>query len=348
MKHVFTIHSPITFFSAVNIIFQENIPQNEVVLISDGYEVPFEIGFVVTAYQQRDKKFWHKIKNINLVKAYDTYIDVVTKGAEFTAYIDLMHANQRIIVTHKKCIRFNFIEEGTASYVIPDNLDFITKATKQVGFRNLNFKQFSLSLVRVLRGASMRLLSLPFHPQAYSFIENVKFYTYSKHGYPGVLDKNRILLDVEKIDVSFLKKFDISQKFDNSHIWIEETFPKVYGISESNYIKAILKVLENLKKDGIHHIVLKLRPKNTVEKSLLYKVILENQFSIEIIPNHILAEIVFINSKNLRVIGIISSLLFYATIWGHQAMSLYDLLEEKPETSFDKMKFYWDVVYKAT
>ena len=55
MKHIFTIHSPITFFSACAVIFQEKLSHEDVIIINDGYKVPFKIGTIVDSYQQQEK-----------------------------------------------------------------------------------------------------------------------------------------------------------------------------------------------------------------------------------------------------------------------------------------------------
>jgi hypothetical protein len=343
MKHLFTVHSPITFFSACTIIFQEKIPHEKVIIIADGYDVPFEIGDTVKSYQQNEKGAWQKIKNRNIVKAYDNYIEAITNGEDYIAYIDLMHAYQRIIITNSKCISFNFMEEGNASYVIPDNLFFITNGANRLGFRNKNFKDFVLSFLRVIRGVNIRMLSLPFNPQAYGYIDTVKFYTFSKHGFPGVVNDKKIILNPNTIDEILIEKC-YCNTFDNSTIWIEDYFPRVYGISDANHSDAIQEVIDSLKGSGERKIFIKLRPNSDAANSLLVKILLKNEMNIEIIPNNVLAEALFLKSKNLKVIGIVSSLLFYAAIFGHQSFSFYDILKDKPKTPFDKMKFYWDVI----
>lgn len=62
MKHIFTIHSPITFFSACVVIFQENLAHEDVIIINDGYKVPFKIGTIVDSYQQQEKGSGEKLK----------------------------------------------------------------------------------------------------------------------------------------------------------------------------------------------------------------------------------------------------------------------------------------------
>lgn len=348
MKYLFTIHSPITYFSAINIIYQEKIPLSEVIIITDNYKVPIEIGLIVSSYQNLENSIWDKIKKTNIVKEYDNYITKITDGEEFIAYIDLMHAYQRIIITHSRCLSFNFMEEGTASYVIPNNLYLITHGFNNISFRNTNLKQVYHSLIRVLRGTNMRLISLPFQPQAYSFMPNIKYYTFSEFGYPGVISKNKMILDISNIDNSFLNNFTIDLKFDNSFIWVEETFPEYYGVTDQDYYEAIMQVVEFLRKKAISEVFLKLRPNRKIKNSFLYDVLNKSDLIITLIPDHVVLEVIFIKAKNITVIGIVSSLLFYGTIFGQKSYSFYDLLKNKPQNPFDFMKFYWTAVNKIS
>ncbi len=103
VKYIFTVHSPITFFIDYGVIIKENIPQTDVILLAAGYQVPFHIGKVFPAYQDTERGIFRKLLNWNLPKAFDRYIDNATGGRRFTAYIDLMHFYQRMLVTHEKC-----------------------------------------------------------------------------------------------------------------------------------------------------------------------------------------------------------------------------------------------------
>ena len=344
MKHIFTIHSPITFFSACAVIFQEKLAHEDVIIINDGYKVPFKIGTIVDSYQQQEKGIWRKIKNFNLVKAYDQYIKELTHGQQFIAYIDLMHAYQRLLITHPNCVKFNFIEEGTASYVVPDNLLFITNGANQVTFRNKNNKQLAISLFRVMRGVNIRVLSLPFNPQSYAGINEVKFYTFSEHGFPGIEREKKIILNPHEIDPTIWSNSDYYTQIKDEVIWIEESFPRVYKVAEENYETAILKTIAHLKQKGITKILVKLRPKSKASNSYLIDILKKNNIKVEVMPDTIIAEWLFIQAKNLQVIGIVSSLLFYASIFGQQSWSFFEDIKEKPDNPFEKMKFYWDEV----
>ncbi|WP_445715183.1 polysialyltransferase family glycosyltransferase [Flavobacterium sp.] len=346
MKHIFTIHSPITFFSACAVIFQEKLAHEDVIIINDGYKVPFKIGKIAPSYQQQEKGIWKKFKNFNVVKAYDQYINKLANDQQFIAYIDLMHAYQRLLITHPNCIKFNFIEEGTASYAAPNNLFFITNGAHQVTFRNRNIQQFLISLFRVMRGVNIRVLSLPFNPQSYAGIEDVTFYTFSEHAFPGIEKKRKVVLNPYNIDNQLWSNSEYYSQLKDEVIWIEESFPRVYGVSDENYYDAIKNVIAYLKERGKTKVLVKLRPNSNPSTSFLVASLMKNDMGLEIIPDDIIAELLFMNSKRLEVIGVISSLLFYAAIFGQQSWSFFEILKGKPNTPFEKMKFYWDEVKK--
>ena len=54
--YIFTIHSLITFFFLHAVIFQEKLAHEDVIIINDGYKVPFKIGTIVDSYQQKEKE----------------------------------------------------------------------------------------------------------------------------------------------------------------------------------------------------------------------------------------------------------------------------------------------------
>ncbi len=329
------------------IILQEKLHEEDVVIISAGYTPPIIIGNSVSAYQDQETSLWKKIKNYNLAKSLDRYIDGVTNGQEFIAYIELMHAYQRILITHRNCIEFHFMEEGTATYLRPDNLEFITNGAKQVGFRNKDFSDFSISLIRVLRGSNIRLLSLPYHPQAYTYFENIKFFTFSVDGYPGIIDSKRVLLSPEKLDSSKIRELTNSIDINGEHIWIEESYPWVYGVSDINYINGIQSMSHILKKAGVENVYLKLRPSSKTENSLLYRTLMQCGFTVNIIQNEIIVEAIFLYSNNLKVIGLVSSLLYYSTLWNHKALSFLNLIKDRPDTVFDNLDIYWNKVERV-
>ena len=107
-------------------------------------------------------------------------------------------------------------------------------------------------------------------------------------------------------------------------------------------------MVDVLKQKGKTKVLVKLRPKSKASNSFLVDILEKNNIEVEVIPDTIIAEWLFIQANNLQVIGIVSSLLFYASIFGQQSWSFFDTIKEKPNNPFDKMKFYWDAVKKIS
>jgi hypothetical protein len=119
-------------------------------------------------------------------------------------------------------------------------------------------------------------------------------------------------------------------------------------LPEDIYHNALKKAVARLKPqlEG-KKIFVKLRPgENLYTSNFLYQLLVRNNLEVEVLPNNLIIECVFINSKNCLVIGNLSSALFYAAIYGHKAYSVYSLFEKKVSTYFDQMPGYWQMIKK--
>ena len=346
MKHVFTVHSPITFFISFCIFKHLGISEDDAIIIASNYSVPIKFGRTVDSYEGLNTGVFVKFMKHNLPNSYDRYISDITNGHNFIAYVDLMHAYQRVLVTHENCETFHFMEEGTASYVLPDNLLELAHMTKkQTGFRVKGVKDLLFSLRRIMRGHTVSLLSLPYHPQSYKYFPNIKYFTFSRDGYPGVSSDKRVVLTPSLSDDE-LSALTYITNMDDSTIWVEEAYPRDYNVSEDLYVKAIKKTYTLLNENQKERLFIKLRPKQNKEQSVLYRTLKEMDADFRVIPDEAVAEAIFVNSKNLTVIALTSSLLFYAEVFGHTAYSFYDILEGKPQTMYDSLPSFWGKVEK--
>jgi hypothetical protein len=105
-----------------------------------------------------------------------------------------------------------------------------------------------------------------------------------------------------------------------------------------------MKVLEN--DIGERPIYLKLRPNQQEQDSIWIKYLKIHQVNYQILPKKLVLEELFLDSENCKVIGTVSALLFYASIFGHEAFSNYALIPQKPKSVFDYLDFYWEKVIK--
>ena len=68
----------------------------------------------------------------------------------------------------------------------------------------------------------------------------------------------------------------------------------------------------------------------------------ENDIEVEVMQNDMIIEAFFMQSKNCKIIGVLTSVLEYAHVFGHEAYSIYGLFEKQPPTFFDRMTGFWE------
>lgn len=343
MKHIFTVHSPITYFCAANVVIHENLKKEDVIFLYTKFVPPKNIGKVIPSFYEAHNTWFKKIRTFNLVKSYDRYITKITDGAEFTAYIDLAHYYQKILITHSLCKAFHFIEEGTASYFPPNDLHSLSRIEIFGSFRVAGYRDKFRAIFRILRGFNLKLLALPYFANAYTFLKTIKFYGFHNEIFPGVLPNKKVILIPNQIALSLGS--DYADNFSNSLILVEDSYFDHYGINKKEKESCFERSVEVLRNHIVNQqVFIKLRPHQSEDQSNWANHFKRNNLSYKIIPSGVILEDVLLGSKNCRIIGTVSSLLFYATIFGHKAFSNYSMIEEKPMTTFDHIKFYWDQV----
>jgi hypothetical protein len=343
MKHIFSVHSPITFLAAYSTIKHLELDKEDVIILSNNYHVPISDYKVIKSfYEVRNKTPFQKLRYFNVPKAFDNYISIHLNGNKFIAYVDLMSYYQKILVTHTSCAEFHFIEEGNGTYQFQDDIDDITWIERRNGFR-ANFLDLK-SIVRVLRGFNLRLLSLPYIYTAYSNMNSTKFYCLSNNAYYCVDQQKKILVKPQKGDRNISKLArDLSLK--NQCIWLDGSNGRYTGLDESYYHDAIRKAIAILRKKKVidKTVYVKLRPKEKdIEKNALVSILKAHNIKVEVLPRDMIIEAFLMQSENCNVIGVMTSVLEYAHVFGHKAYSIYGLFEKQPPTFFDRMIGFWE------
>ena len=346
MKHVFTVHSPITFLVAYSIIEHLNIQDKDALLISGNYKVPINKFRVIPSFQETHSGFIKKVKTLNVPVHFDKYIDRATEGDEFIAYVDLMSYYQKILVTHRKCKQFHFFEEGTSAYMTEDDDKDLTweDYTGGMGYRVKYFdRDFIRTITRSIRGYNLRLISLPYHYMAYVNFPNLKFYSFSGNAFYNAPLSKKILVkpDVTK---SVIIEMAGGQRLENAVIWLDGSGARFTGLNEKYYYDAIQKAINSFKKKNIitDKVYVKLRPGvKDFSKNELVKILKGNGIEVSVLPNDMIPECFFMRSINCKVIGNLTAALEYAHVFGHKVYSIYPYFEEQPTTFFDRMKGFW-------
>lgn len=349
MKHIFTVHSPITFLAAYATSLHLKLKKEDIIFLTNDYKVP-SVGLnVFPGFSDVHKGFWNKFLYSNQPAWSDSYINRLTENDNFTAYVDLMSYNQRILVTHSKCVQFHFIEEGNSSYRSNDSLLDMTWDKRNESYRVSNkIKAIANAVKWAYRGYTPRLLSIPYSFSAYHDFPGIKFFGFSSLAFPQVAIDKKIVLDLRKDGQWNELAGNIALK--DSIIWVDGSNNRFTGLDDSFYHDAVNTAIDKLQTtlQG-QTIYLKFRPglKNA-EEQFLYKALTKGGFKVEILPDQIILECVFLNATNCIVIGNLSSALFYAAIFGHKAYSIYSLFKSQPPTIFDQMPGYWHMVNRIS
>jgi|AntRauTorckE5430_2_1112549.scaffolds.fasta_scaffold09154_2 hypothetical protein len=347
MKHVFSVHSPITFLVAYATIKHLGLKREDVLILSSTYKVLIDDYKVIPSFSEtRNNTLFQKLKYFNVPKSHDQYLDLYLNGQGFIAYIDLMSYAQKVLVTHQQCKAFHFIEEGNSAYMAWDNDKDLTWEDYTGGMLyRVNFveRNYIKSLIRTLRGYNLRLISLPYHYMAYANFKGINFFAFSNNAFYNVSPDKRVLVKSPANDTN-IQKLAGGHFLNDSTIWLDGSNARYTGLEESYYYDAIKKAIPLLKEKGIikDKVYAKLRPGiKDFSTNKLVSILKANNIEVEVMPNDMIIEAFLIQSENCKIIGVMTSVLEYAHVFGHEAYSIYGLFEKQPPTFFDRMTGFW-------
>ncbi len=332
MKYIFTIHSHITFLSALAVVEYDMLDKKDVIFICSNYIPPIREGSKIKLLKSLDEVeskygFFKRIASINYNKGTDNYIDRLVHKDSFIAYIDLMSVFNRFLVTNPLCKQFHFIEEGIVNYGDFDSFRMLTMDLDNFNWRlsyKKHYKEIVQSVYRIIRGRSLRILNLPIHPNIYAFFEGVFFYGFSEYTYPNIPESKKKVISFSLVRQE-LETPTISEKqMNNAYIWIGDSMCTHYKIAKNHFQEAIHQLLENINVTTNKSIFIKYRgTESEDEREVLESTLKKYNFKIQFLPKDTVVELVFMNFKNLTVFGNGSSLLIYAKLMGHNTHSIF-------------------------
>lgn len=349
MKHIFSVHSPVTFLAAHAVVQNLKLDIEEVIILTKNYIVPLPDYKTYPTFSCAQSNFFKKVLNSNLPRFADKFLNTICKGDDFVAYIDLMSYDQRILVTNPRCKRFNFIEEGNSSYRDKDTLQDLIWDKRKFPLRSSNrIASMIKSVTWAYRGYTQSLLALPYSFSSYHDFQDTTFFGFSEMAYPQIPQHKKYVLHLEKNEELNRLAGNVSLKYDI--IWVDGSNSRYTGLPESAYHDAIDRAIKLLHDElASKRVFVKFRPGLlNPHDQYLYKALQKNDFQVHVLSDELILECIFLNSYNCLVVGNLSSALFYAGIFGHRVYSLYSLFEKQPPTIFDQMPGYWKVVKRLT
>lgn len=329
LKHLFYIHSPITYYVSIAVIIYEKLPKEQCVLLFDRdveipnteyresiFKVPYSFMEVLKVYN----KFW---KAWPRLKVLDHFIKKVTHKEAFIFYTPSTFTNQlKLVLKNKKCKGYNVIEEGLASYYTLETVNKIYHNISQP--RRLNSFLYRLNFKFRLK------YETEFLDSSYKTV-----YCISAKAFPGY--KNRI-----EMPYPFLNEKPYPSY---KNILILDSLVESGMISFATFTFAMIDFFEILVKNDISELHYKRHPNqyrtpvdpyNTLFNKLCNKI-----HFIEIPENESLEFIAGSGKiKELQFFCTYSSAGLYASLSNRKVYSLIELFGKYDDSFLEKTRVY--------
>ncbi|MBA2500484.1 MAG: hypothetical protein H0V30_12215 [Chitinophagaceae bacterium] len=307
MKYLFVINSHITTLSAKAVIAHENIPHEDVIILTmrgagikdiDLKHVEFIYPHIVNPVPQTRNIF----KSWKVLNEFDRFIDKITGGEKFYCYVNHnMARNTELMVNHPFCTGFSILEEGGAAY---NTMDFFDKkySRKRPSFWDL-------------LGYRNRIRRRYFYRPDYD-----KVYAVTPKAFPGFRNKV-VLKDVFSSDNIAYKEFDKARIIVFDGIIISGLIDmESFLIGMRKFIA--LSFTKN--EDSIYYRFHPAQPPE--ERKRISDVLSCYDINFVQLPDEIVLEELIMVAKNLTMYFNFSTISIYANMLGHKCYSFSEIL----------------------
>ena len=355
MKHLFLVHSPVAYLVSVSVINELKIDKEDAVIIFNEFaKIPSGsyTGISINEFYKSKglKKLFNTLRYFSIPQRIDRLVEHITGEEKFIAYIPVLHLLTKSLITHPNCYSFSFIEEGLTNYYKEETLQSLAMINSKDSWRSSflkNTRRVLNEMYLVLRGYNFKLQTLPFSYSCYNAFTDVGFYCLSDQSFPLINQNKKVILPFEQKFFTSLKQqfdFDLSNKI----VWIGDASVKQRGFSESIYMEGIQEGCANfIKEKNQKEIFIKFHRDETKSmRKQIQKLFLDNDISFQVIPDSVIMELLLFKSKNVTLVGVYSSLLYYASIMGHHSFSIYEFLKKEYSEALKNrdFNFYWNEV----
>jgi len=326
MKHVFLVHTHITYIVAQSIIEALSLKKENIFFIcTRNYKIDFDDQINLNAefellnntnYSNFFLK-WHLIKKIDR-KLNSAGIDL------YHIYLPhIAHPLFQILGSNKKCCKINIMEEGSncLSYRLynpPVNLKkrLITLMLNKSGLWGKN-RYFRVSSNSELKYFDKKILPI--------------FYGISPRSFENVIGYEKRIVSIYQENEVISKQIP-----DNVNVLLLESIIEQDNLSSALFFDSIEFIAKKINNEEVY---LKFHPYQNANNRERVIGILEKYSNVNLIADDVVMEKVFLYAKNLKVYGFTTSLLFYAKSFGHTAFSFAylwkDDLKYKNYTKFN-------------
>ncbi|MEA4968191.1 MAG: polysialyltransferase family glycosyltransferase [Bacteroidaceae bacterium] len=346
MKHIFVVHSPITYLSSLGVIISEKINLTDVLFISSGFNLdgPIKIK-IVDISANKTPTVTGILKNLRIFYDRGYYLNLTInnfiKKDKFIAYISVFNNIERFTVIHPNCLNFNFIEEGVEAYHTSHSLSHYSISYKSIFYYKKGFKGLIQRIKSSIRrfGYTEAVTTIPIFSIAYQRDNNKKFYCYSEESYPFAMNKK--ILDFTLIKNKFFLSLDFTDynEISGQYIWIGNVDMFKNNLLYQEFLNMYL--LKFIQKEKINKLYIRFHYRESKEqKQILIDFFNINKIEYKILPDKTIMELLLLNVPHCNCIGFNSSLLLYAAYMGHNSISFGNQKDAKKEIRYPTFKKY--------
>lgn len=331
MKHIFIVHSHITYIASLAVVIHENLANEDVIFISDGYSLPVNHYKVIPVIvNQSCFPKWKLISRAKVFLSPIRYlypiIESHTNNEKFVAYISVFHKIKKYVIAHPQCAGFHFIEEGLSSYYENFSLDFYTMENPYPWFYDKGIKGVKqrFNVIMDCLGTNIpKFESIPLFYKPYIDDEERRFYGLSDFSFPNVT--NRIIIPIREV----AERMEITehiQILSDRKIWIGD--PDIMAVvGENFYYECLKKIIPSITQGD--KLSVRFHYRETNGQRVKFMGFLDSiGVAYEIIDDSQIMEFVLLKSTNCKLYGVNSSLLIYAKILGQQSYSVLNYFPE--------------------
>lgn len=323
MKHIFVVHSHITYLAALGVIEHEGLPLSDCVLVSPSYQRAEPVTVQIVPYLSGLRANRFSIGcYLRPIQRIDRVISRLTNGERYTLYFSVTLPLVRVLLTNVLCTDFHIIEEGVSAYVSWFDLPTMTTYSR-AGFRARGLvSRLRDTILPLLRGYTSRLQALPIFYNAYQHPDR-KFYGFSDSSYVQLAVGHRVKLSFESI----VRRFDFSAvgvDLSGATIWLGDCVDS----SQSDGVR----YFEALEQGFINHILsnrstarvfVKFHYRESLaSRNATLELFARHGVDVEVIHDTVIMEIALLSCAGAKLYGTYSSLLLYAAFIGHKAYSV--------------------------
>ena len=316
-QHIFYVHSNITLLAALATTQHLGITQATFLygrgFKSDFIKVPFEEAYLspkidaLTAIPTSGSSFL-TILYLKTLKEIDTLLKTVGKG-NFTLYLpNTKNYLMQFLITNKGCQSFNILEEGLVIFM---GINQIVKKTNPYYIRS--FWGRIKKNIKFYDHASRS----QYYNSAYVYLDKIYLF-FDPQNYAEI-DKSKITL--LKWPILSIHLPDYS----NTNIFVFDNTVGEKITDLSTNLKIVNLIFQKLKGEKF---LIKFHPAQQDTQEII-QVLDTLEIHYDLLDYSVPLELIFLQSSNINVYGLLSSLLFYAAAAGQHSYSFIRCAEKE-------------------